>query len=162
MNVFSNIIHLDTFNLRSLSIKQADGDPGEKTEYAITFGYAVEKNDGAPDRFRLTLVVDLAPKGKEAPGAITVSASVVGLFSFPKGVKEEDMQYVLQVNGSAILYGLLRGQVAMLTGAFRGPRFLLPTVNMAEIVKEVEAKAKANQEPAATRPSPTLDLSKED
>jgi len=46
------------------------------------------------------------------------------------------MQYLIRINGCTILYSLLRGQVAMLTGSFPHGKFNIPTVVMHDIIKK--------------------------
>ena len=54
--------------------------------------------------------------------------------------------FYLLVNGSLILYGILRGIVANSTGVFRIKKFMFPTVMMHEEVKRfIEKKDKLNK-----------------
>lgn len=53
-------------------------------------------------------------------------------------------------NGSLILYGLLRGQIAAITGAFPTGKFMLPSVNMQQVIqnsveKELAVAASSNR-----------------
>ena len=56
---------------------------------------------------------------------------------------EEQMQALIRINGSAILYGILRGEIAVFTGSFPGGKFVLPAVYMQDVVKDVETKNRA-------------------
>ncbi|MDD5706586.1 MAG: hypothetical protein PHR35_11720, partial [Kiritimatiellae bacterium] len=48
--------------------------------------------------------------------------------------------HFLQLNGAAILYGLLRGHVAQITAQGPHGQFLLPTLNFLELQKQAAAK----------------------
>ena len=50
------------------------------------------------------------------------------------------MQYLIRYNGCAILYGILRGMLATMTGTFPEGAIRMPTIMVDEIVKKVEGK----------------------
>ena len=84
-------------------------------EKANAIGYDVAQNAEAPDHYRLTFRVKV--QEKDVDGRDTgyyVEAHIVGYFSFPASVSEEDREYLIRVNGGTILYGILRGHIASL------------------------------------------------
>ena len=52
---------------------------------------------------------------------------------------------MLLMNGNAMLYGILRGHIATVTGIFAPGRFMLPTLNIAEMVESIEARKQTMQ-----------------
>ncbi|MCK5841034.1 MAG: hypothetical protein KAH31_02615 [Candidatus Sabulitectum sp.] len=69
---------------------------------------------------------------------------IFGIFSFPSETSLNDMEGIIRVNGCTILYGLLRGHLASVTGAFPSGPYVLPTVNMLEVVKRIEESRKTD------------------
>ena len=64
----------------------------------------------------------------------------------PEVLDSDKKDFYLLVNGSLILYGILRGIVANSTGVFRIKKFMFPTVMMHEEVKRfIEKKDKLNK-----------------
>lgn len=50
------------------------------------------------------------------------------------------MQYFVRINGCTMLYSLLRGQVAMITGSFPDGKFNLPAIVMHDEIMKIEKK----------------------
>ena len=67
-----------------------------------------------------------------------IDVEIAGIFSFPDGTGSSDMQGIIRVNGCTIFYSLLRGHLASVTGVFQSGPYVLPTVNMLEVVKKIE------------------------
>jgi preprotein translocase subunit SecB len=79
---------------------------------------------------------------------------------------EKTSQYVI-LNGSAVLFGLLRAQVAQVTGLGQFGPLLLPTINLVEAfssqssvgttaLQPADAKKPAAKKPAAKKKAPTV------
>jgi hypothetical protein len=64
---------------------------------------------------------------------------MLGFFWFPPEVPDDRIPYLIRVNGCTILYGILRGVVASLTGMFPEGPLALPTIMMQEVVRDIEA-----------------------
>ncbi|MCD4709194.1 MAG: hypothetical protein K8S62_15835 [Candidatus Sabulitectum sp.] len=109
-----------------------DGKVQLKYNSAIT--YSVAKNQDDKYNYKLTLGVKVVPEGF----GWSIDVEIVGIFSFSKGTSISDMEGIVRVNGCTILYGLLRGHLASVTGAFPSGPYVLPTVNMLEVVKRIE------------------------
>lgn len=75
---------------------------------------------------------------KDRPDIYKVDFQILGFFAFPKDTVEDNMQYLIRVNGCTILYGILRGIVANVTGTFPEGPLPLPTVMMHDVVNSVE------------------------
>lgn len=112
-----------------------DGKVQLKYNSAIT--YSVAKNQDDEYNYKLTLGVKVVPEGF----GWSIDVEIVGIFSFSKGTSISDMEGIVRVNGCTILYGLLRGHLASVTGAFPSGPYVLPTVNMLEVVKRIEGSS---------------------
>jgi len=96
---------------------------------------------------KLLVTVDPSPKAP-ALDPYRIRIRLVGWFGFSKGIPEETMNHMANLNGSSILFGLARGLVAQVTGTGRHGGYLLPTVNFVEMFKE-----KKREQARPSRPS---------
>ncbi len=114
-------------------------DPKESTtvDIAHEFDYDVHRNTQKENLFRLVFRFALSPR-TPVPVGYVLDSEIVGYFSFPDGTSEENMQALIRYNGCTILYGILRGQIASITGSFPHAKLVLPTVMMEEVVKDIE------------------------
>jgi len=143
-NFFLNKLHADWVQPKRL--------PAEITS-RVRVNYDVLRHRDEPSRFRLTLKVDVKSEAKEETAGYQITSEIVGLFSFPEGMAEDQVQALIRINGGTILYGILRGEVAAITGSFAGRKFILPTVFMPEIVKQIEGRrAKIRHPRKASKP----------
>lgn len=136
-----DVLQLHNFYLTKCNIKwnEAEIEPDGIT---FTIDYDVERNSGNDKAFRLTLRLSLYPK-ISTPSEIKCSGyeietEIVGIFTFPDGYEEDKMQLIIRDNGCRILYGILRGEIASITGSFSGHKFVLPTLNMHKIIIDIE------------------------
>lgn len=109
------------------------------------FDYDVARHATEKHLFRLNF--RLAAKSKTpTPVDYSLDCEIVGFFRFPDDSTEETMQRLVRLNGCTILYGILRGQLANITGSFPRQKMILPTVMMEDIVRDIERqKAQARE-----------------
>ena len=134
------------------ALRRMDGVEGERFPAG-----RIEHLRHAAERNRFRLAFRVAVKSKTpTPVDYSLDCEIVGLFRFPEDSTEETMQGLIRLNGCTILYGILRGQLANITGAFPRQKLILPTVMMEEVVNEVEReKAQAREAiPSGGRRSP--------
>ena len=134
-----------SYNLTHILADWAMPNEGDPSSCAVNIGYDVAQNAEAPDHYRLTFRVKV--QEKDVDGRDTgyyVEAHIVGYFSFPASVSEDDREYLIRVNGGTILYGTLRGHIASLTGLYPAGPLMLPTVMMHDIVMDIEATLNEN------------------
>ncbi|HBA82818.1 MAG TPA: hypothetical protein DCZ95_01870 [Verrucomicrobia bacterium] len=131
-------------------------DPSKKThtgDTQVNLSVARHKNDTF--RYRLVLEAQMRPtKGKESnffPYHIGVKGR--GYFLFKELVPYKTAEHILRLNGAAILYGLLRGQIAQITAQSAHGQFLLPPANF------VEAEKHSGSESIVTRAKNSKELS---
>lgn len=94
--------------------------------YVVTMGIsagAAKVKRGIPYQFRLHLT---------------------GVFSFAPGTDEDIQTRLINVSGPAMLYGIARGIIGEMTGASRGRRYVLPSINFVELSKKRSARKPAN------------------
>lgn len=116
-------------------------DPKESTSVDIKheFDYDVHRNTQQKNLFRLVFRFGLSSLTPVQVGYV-LDSEIVGYFSFPDGTSEENMQALIRYNGCTILYGILRGQIANITGSFPHAKLVLPTVMMEEVVNAIEKR----------------------
>lgn len=112
-------------------------DPEPTVKHSFRVDYKVGRRTDDPNRFRLSLLLDIEPEeyGWE------VHAQLDGFFRTPEDLDQPKKEGLVRINGGTILYGLLRGQLSAMTGSFPDGPIILPTVNMAEIVRRKEEEA---------------------
>jgi hypothetical protein len=76
----------------------------------------------------------------ESSPALRVLLEMEGAFSFGPGVPHETQIRMVEVNGAAILYGVARGVVGSLSGMTPTGRYLLPPINIIDIVERRERR----------------------
>ncbi|MCC5875329.1 MAG: hypothetical protein JJU11_03820 [Candidatus Sumerlaeia bacterium] len=96
-----------------------------------------------PLLFKVELGVRYHPDYQEGlPDGPCIEAKIVGVFSCPEEMEEAKRFPMVRYNGSLILYGLLRGQVATVTGSFPTGKLTLPSFNMMEVLKMNDDRSK--------------------
>lgn len=134
------VLQLDDFGLTDLEVRWKLPRPeGVDASSRITVGYGVETSKSEPWKYRVTLKVSdtlVMPDGKVMG---TIAATAMGFFSFPQGTPEDVRATLVRTTGLPMLYSTLRGALRGVTGHFPPDfRYTLPTVNMLEIIAQVE------------------------
>lgn len=111
-------------------------EPGS-VEIDFLFDYDVARHATEKNRFRLAFRVGVKSK-TPSPVDYSLDCEIVGFFSFPEGTADDVMQRLIRLNGCTILYGILRGQLANITGSFPRQKLILPTVMMEDVVNQIE------------------------
>ena len=109
------------------SIREHVGDVSSSVEHAW--------NSKNAKQARLTLEIDIHPTaGKEnAFYPYHVNIKGAAFFTFADDYPSEQYDKALPLNGTSILYGLLRAQVVQITALSAHGQFLLPTLNFVEM-----------------------------
>jgi preprotein translocase subunit SecB len=138
------VCHLEEFYLTRVNVTWVE-PPAEVNELDLNlaFDYSVFRHKEDPLRYRLTLRLSSVPQAPD-PMGYQMDCEISGFFRFPEDSTEPKREYLIRVNGCTILYGILRGQFAGITGSFPNRPLLLPTVMMEDVVKEIEAKRAAS------------------
>ena len=137
------VVKLDSFNILKSNIEmlppapemlQKAADNIVQLKHNSSISYSVGKNQDNEYNYKLTLGVKVIPE----EFGWSIDMEIVGIFTFPEGTSAGEREGIVRVNGCTILYGLLRGHLASVTGAFPSGPYVLPTVNMLEVVKRIE------------------------
>jgi len=142
-----DILKLEEFQLTDLLVRwHEEGNEGrEESERLIADGecglsYEVFRQKENPCLFALEMRFQFTPGEGRPKAGYEIDATIEGFFTFPEGMPEDNMQTLIRLNGLTILYGILRGEVASVTGLFQGGRFVLPAVYMPDIIESIESQ----------------------
>lgn len=134
-------IHMTDFGLKSLQLEWL-GVPakGKKPERRFDIGYQISAV--APAKLiKITLTFADAAKDSSGNPLYSLKMTALGFFSFPEELPEADRARLIYSNGLPMLFSSLRGILLSVSGCFPpGFRYVLPTVNLHEVIKSVEAE----------------------
>jgi preprotein translocase subunit SecB len=156
---------LEEFYLERMRVDWHEPQETVDTKVNFSFDYDVAAHKSEKGKYRLAFQMT-AKSATSAPVGYEIDCSIVGIFKIQDGVDPKKVPFLVRVNGCTMLYGILRGQLAGITGSFPGGKFTLPAYMMQDVVKDVErikaekrataAASAANQE----SPKPTSKKSK--
>lgn len=144
------VCHLDEFFMTRVNVAWHESSQPGTVDLDFRFDYDVAKHTTETNRFRLAFRLGVKSK-TPMPVDYSLDCEIVGFFHFPPETTDDAMQRLIRLNGSTILYGVLRGQLAHITGSFPRQKLILPTVMMEDVVNAVEQE----KEQARAFPLPT-------
>ena len=132
-------MQLDEFFLTKLQIQwHKPAKKESKADLKCTFGYDVAEHATDANRQRLTFRL-IADSDSSPLVGYAIGCEIVGFFRFEDATLDAQKKATfLRMNGTNILLGILRGQLANITGSFPHRKFVLPAVNIRELVETVE------------------------
>lgn len=131
------VIQLDEFFMTRVNVAWHEPGEAQSVDIDYLFDYDVLRHTSEKNRFRLAF--RMAAKSRTpVPVDYSLETEIVGFFHFSEDSSEETMQRLVRFNGCTILYGILRGQLANITGSFPHQKLLLPTVMMENVVIDIE------------------------
>jgi preprotein translocase subunit SecB len=124
---------VDELTVRSNPDYQRSSDKEAKGE--IKIGFNVKRKDKEP-LFMITMIIEVN-KSKPAftNSPYYVYLNIRGFYEFGKGTDEDTMQEMIGLNGLVMLYGVARGIVAQASANGVHGKFVLPSVNFVELIK---------------------------
>lgn len=137
------VCNLDDFFLNHIYVTPLDYDvESGRRSGQVAFDYHLTCSCDDDHRIRMQMTFEMKPNpDDERPLCpYEIEAEIVGFFTFPQDLEDKQIAYLCRVNTMTILYGVLRGEVANLTGSFVHGKFVLPTVMMQDIVTDIEEK----------------------
>lgn len=137
------VCELEQFFINQLRVDWLNPNPdSEKESASFGFDYDLSCNTDNPSRIRMVMRFMLGPNKEveEATCPYEIFTEIEGFFKFPEDIEDKKMGYLCRVNTLTILYGILRGEIANVTGSFPGEKYILPTVMMQDVVNEVEER----------------------
>jgi len=136
------VCELNNFFMRDLEVHSLGRVDGDEISMNCSFDYDLFCHNDDCRKIRMVLRVCVSPdsekKSRNCP--YEIKSEIEGLFTFQEDLSDEQMGYLIRVNSMTILYGILRGEVANVTGSFPSGKFLLPTVMMQDVVREIEER----------------------
>ena len=125
--------HVDNVEIRANpDYKECDVASGN-----IKVDFDIKQNNDNPLLFMITLFIELNNSKKALSSAeYKIKFDITGYFSFSEGTPEETVDKMIAPSGLSILYGVARGVLAQITGNFKHGKFILPTLNFIEIIKD--------------------------
>ena len=142
-------INLQEFLLTRMNVEYIDGKKNDTSQIKLVFSFEARANQENPNLFKMTLGVTSEP-ADESDG-IKLDTLIDGFFELNETILDPaQKQYYVFVNGATILYGILRGQVALFSNNFPCGKFCLPTVVMQEEVKKFFALQKTQKSSEST------------
>lgn len=107
----------------------------------------VAPNNKDPSLYRIVLDVQVKPTAKHEKDFFPYQVAIKGkgFFAVKDASSPEEVDKFLRVNGAAILYGLLRAQVAQITAQSGHGQFLLPTMNFVEAAKKAPPEVQSKE-----------------
>lgn len=143
------VCELEDFHVNKLNVEGVDIEKSNEISVAMSFDYELAFKTDNPLIIKISMKYEVGPNPEdEKPRCpYKINAEITGIFTISEEAPKEQMPFISRVNTLTILYGILRGEVANVTGSFQNGKFILPTVMMQDVVKEVEAlKTKARAE----------------
>jgi preprotein translocase subunit SecB len=133
------LFRLDHYQIESVAVAQNEAFDSSLVVHTgdISSAINIAPHLKEPGKYRLTLEVQVKPKSKKEKEFFPYGVSIRGraFFSFKEPCLADQAEHTLRVNGAAILYGLLRAQVAQITAQSVHGQFLLPTMDFVELAK---------------------------
>lgn len=145
-------IALEHLGLKSLRMDfYRPEEPGKDFRSDLEIGYSIHIQDSVVSRVSMIFKDHRKQQEGDIP-LFALEAEMMGFFKTAPDCPPEARQNLLRLNGVHTLYGALRGMLLSMSGCFPpGFRYTLPTVNLQEVVKEVEAKrGREDARPAAS------------
>lgn len=132
----SSPIRIDSFCLKKLSLKWKDGKENITSASQLDFSFDLKGRKDDENELMVSLFVNGKPDN-DLEGLI-IDVEICGIFTKLDTSKEDFFYFV---NAANILYGILRGQLSMLSASFPSGSIILPTVMMNEKITEFLQKS---------------------
>lgn len=137
------LLNIEDYFLEEILIKtNPDFNIEKNIEGELFIDFDIFKNDKNPLLFKIVMNIESNKKLDNYPYYIIIKLN--GIFSYPKEVDEEYVQKTISYNAPSILYGIARGIISQITGNYNYGKFILPSINIIEILKEKKKKFKFN------------------
>lgn len=110
-------------------------------EFQLSFNFDIKQQAEKP-LFMICMQIGSPPeeKAEDSRYPYAFDMKITGYFSFAPETDKETMHRMIGPNGLSMLYGVARGLMAQITANGRHGKFLLPSVNFIEILKERAAE----------------------
>jgi len=135
------IFHLDRFLTTKMNVEWCHEIPEtEKQKPNPWIDYDILRNRKNSRQFMMRLVVNAIRPDEPKNCGYLIKTETLGFFSFTEDAKEEEIRYLSHLNSLQILYGIVRGQIAGITGSFPLGSYTLPSIYMEDVIEEVQKR----------------------
>ncbi len=142
LSTMTPVIHLADFHVSSLHltyVEPSSGTDGHIVGTKSGFDYDIAKKHDSNVSYRLKLIHNFQEfDAEDKPLGCKLKVTITGFFEFPEDSEDESRDALIRLNGVSILYGILRGVVATVSGLQPGGKITLPAIMPQEIVRMVE------------------------
>jgi len=134
-------------------VANRDHVPTDTSCGTIEIDFDLSRNSDNPLDFKISLIVDVNSREEDFQKCdYQIHLTMSGFFTFTEGTTEDTIMNMIAPNGLTILYGLARGMVANATAMSWHGKFVLPALNLIEIIKQKgEALSKPEKPRAKTK-----------
>jgi preprotein translocase subunit SecB len=137
-----SLLNIDEYFVEELRVKinpEYTKDAKEETgEIAVAVSL---KRKGKEPAFMISMRLELnKSKNAFSSAPYYILLDITGFFTFQDETDEETINKMIGLNGPVILYGVARGIVGQTTANFRQGKYVLPTLNLVEIMKNQQSK----------------------
>ncbi len=147
---------LTTFRLSKFHMELDRELPEGSSPGGVSFAYKTGKSPAHPQEhiFMLTVTCEPRPATEDNPiQSPYICSEIEGHFLFSEAYPEQQLHKDLRYVGANMLYGILRGVVAGMSGAFVPGQTMLPTVNMRLIIDTLmESEKELSESKPISRP----------
>jgi preprotein translocase subunit SecB len=110
--------------------------PSESLCGTIDLDFDISRNSDNQLDFMICLMVDINPREEDFLKCdYRIHLKLTGFFSFADGTTEDTIKNMIAPNGLSMLYGVARGVVANVTSTSWHGKFVLPSMNLTEVIK---------------------------
>lgn len=115
----------------------------------IDLDFDINRNSDRPLDFMIYLRVDINSSEEDFQRCeYRIHLALTGFFSFEEGTTEDTIKKMIAPNGLSMLYGVARGMVANATAMSWHGKFVIPSLNLIEIIKRKGEAASKKEKPA--------------
>lgn len=115
---------------------------------SVKVDFDIMRNDSNPLEFMIPLTIILNKEEADfCEAKYAIQLKLTGFFVFEVGTNEETINRMIGPNGLSILYGVARGIVAQTTANCWHGKYILPSLNFIEILKNRAAQLAQLAEP---------------
>lgn len=153
----SCLFQLDRYIIEEVSVRLNDAYDASISEHIgdIASNIRNARSSKHAQKARLTMEIDVHPtEGKEKsfyPYYVKIKGTA--FFTFSEEYPTDQYERALSLNGSSILYGLLRAQIVQLTALSTHGQFLLPTINFVELQQSKSESRAKKMKPKPSKPN---------
>jgi preprotein translocase subunit SecB len=102
----------------------------------INVDFDIKRSNENPLDFIVFMFIELNKNDDDfALAEYRIMLNIVGFYNFAEGTDEATINNMIAPSGLSILYGMARGVVSQITGNCRHGKFILPTLNFMEIIR---------------------------